>query len=693
MSLPFFNTTQIVAALDSTHHWTTGTITYSLTSTPADVLSGDTTETSTYLSLNSAQTAGAALAFELWGDILAIPLVQVSEAGGTVAQIDVAGFNQTPSSSATYAETWSSWDGVGNKIKATAWFNDSYNPSSGYVSGDLTNPTIDNYNFLTYIHELGHAFGLSHPGNYNGATGNVPSSYQDSLVYSVMSYWGPSSARGTDGGLVATGNWLGYDPQTPMLDDVLAIQTIYGVPTTTRAGDTTYGFHSTLAGVDGGIYDFTHNAHPIMCIFDSSGNNTLDLSGDANNDVIDMHAGAFSSVMGLTNNVSIAYSTIIDGAVAGSGTDTIYGNNVADIIYGGSGNDTIICSDGVALSAADGSIYRLYQATLNREPDLAGIKNWEAALNSGQSLVQVTSGFVNSAEFQAAYGTLDNTHFVTLLYNNVLHRTPDTAGLANWVGQLDAGATRSAVVDGFSESIEFQNNSALDTQAYATTAIDDTYLGQVYRLYQATLDRGPDVGGFQGWIGALQGGQSLAQITTGFVNSAEFQGTYGTLDNTQFVTLLYNNVLHRAPDAAGLSYWSNLLNTGTTHSAVVDGFSESAELITSSHAALTTFVQTAMAPIWSDTLIAGTGNDKLFGGLGADTFQFHVSNGLNNVYGFQAWDHVQFTGFGYGNTAAALSHITQVGQDAVFIDQGETIIFHHTQLAIFQDTAGLFILA
>jgi hypothetical protein len=43
---------------------------------------------------------------------------------------------------------------------------------------------------------------------------------------------------------------------------------------------------------------------------------------------------------------------------------------------------------------------------------------------------------------------------VTLLYENVLGRPADSAGLADWVGRLNAGATRGQILIGFSESQE-----------------------------------------------------------------------------------------------------------------------------------------------------------------------------------------------------------------------------------------------
>jgi Ca2+-binding RTX toxin-like protein len=104
----------------------------------------------------------------------------------------------------------------------------------------------------------------------------------------------------------------------------------------------------------------------------------------------------------------------------------------------------------------------------------------------------------------------------------------------------------------------------------------------VRRLYIATLNRAPDDGGHQNWVASLEGGQSLQAIATGFINSTEFNTVYGALNNTQFVTTLYSNVLGRAPDAQGLANWVNMLNSGTSREAVVIGFSESTEFKTTS---------------------------------------------------------------------------------------------------------------
>jgi len=83
------------------------------------------------------------------------------------------------------------------------------------------------------------------------------------------------------------------------------------------------------------------------------------------------------------------------------------------------------------------------------------------------------------------------------------------------------------------------------------------------------------------WTHRIQGGMSLQTAANGFVGSQEFQSVYGNLNNTDFVTLLYTNVLHRAPDTEGQTNWVSLLTSGKeTRAQVVIGFSESPEHIT-----------------------------------------------------------------------------------------------------------------
>ena len=102
--------------------------------------------------------------------------------------------------------------------------------------------------------------------------------------------------------------------------------------------------------------------------------------------------------------------------------------------------------------------------------------------------------------------------------------------------------------------------------------------GEAYRLYQAAFNRTPDQTGLDNWITQLDQGASIISVANAFINSAEFNTTYGSnLSNSALVNALYNNVLHRAGDASGSAYWINALNNGTSRAQVLELFSESPE--------------------------------------------------------------------------------------------------------------------
>jgi serralysin len=112
-------------------------------------------------------------------------------------------------------------------------------------------------------------------------------------------------------------------------------------------------------------------------------------------------------------------------------------------------------------------------------------------------------------------------------------------------------------------------------QLLTGTALHGAAVSTLNALYSTMLDRQPDSSGLAGFSQALQGGQTLAQVTTVIATSPEYLGDNRTdgapaaANNAQFVTALYNDVLGRAPDQPGLNTWVNALNTGAMTTAQV----------------------------------------------------------------------------------------------------------------------------
>jgi hypothetical protein len=146
-----------------------------------------------------------------------------------------------------------------------------------------------------------------------------------------------------------------------------------------------------------------------------------------------------------------------------------------------------------------------------------------------------------------------------------VHQTPLATVVSNQYGTGETYALTSI------ERIQFNN--------HAVVALDiDGHAGQVYRLYQAAFGRTPDITGLGYWIAQADKGLSQHDIANSFVTSGEFNTLYGAAaSDGAFLTALYQNVLHRAPDQGGQDYWLGQMQHGMAHAEVLMAFSESTE--------------------------------------------------------------------------------------------------------------------
>ena len=236
----------------------------------------------------------------------------------------------------------------------------AYAPNRGSLGGVEVNvssawlttygTTIDSYAFQTFIHEIGHAIGLGHQGDYNGSASYDDATFvNDSWQMSVMSYFDQRENTATTAS-------FGY-AVTPMMADIVAIQSLYGAPdaNSATAGDTTYGaggqvgtyLDTALAWLVNGETsgDIAGNALAVT-LYDQGGIDTLDLSHMTIDARLDLRPEAFSDFGDRIGAMGIARGTIIEHAMMGSGDDQVTGNSANNIIELGAGNDHIYAGAG-----------------------------------------------------------------------------------------------------------------------------------------------------------------------------------------------------------------------------------------------------------------------------------------------------------------------------------------------------------
>ena len=196
------------------------------------------------------------------------------------------------------------------------------------------------------LHEIGHALGNKHP--FSGAN-RLPAEFENNK-YTVMSYdSNPDNSQDSD---------------AMQVFDILSLQARWGANDTTKTGNTTYTGSRT---------------DTIDSVWDAGGRDTFDASAQSRDVILDLRAGKFSSFE-TSDDVSIAYDTVIENAIGGSGDDTLRGNGANNQMSGNAGQDTLKGGNGRDTLSGNGAKDKLFG---NKGAD---------TLNGGAGRDQLTGG-------------------------------------------------------------------------------------------------------------------------------------------------------------------------------------------------------------------------------------------------------------------------------------------------------------
>lgn len=370
------------------------------------------------------QQEQAELALQSWSDLANITFVK--KAPTEKANITFGNYVGQGQAYAMMPYTYAPRDYRGHSSDGQAWFNINYSQATTR-DGLYANlhPELGNYGRLTITHEIGHTLGLNHPGNYNAGQGNPTyrdASYaEDTRQYTSMSYWAEANTGGDN---------KGYFAAAPLMDDIAAIQRLYGANMQTRTGDTVYGFNSNSER------DFftikSSDQKVIFSVWDAGGNDTLDFSGYSQNQNINLNEASFSDVGGMKKNVSIAKGVTLENAIGGSGNDVIVGNAAGNSIDGGNGNDTIYGGAGqdVLKGGAGADVFVYTQASDSTVAAFDKIMDFQTGVDkidfsffnqkAGQpGFIHVSQAFTGAAgEVVMSYDAQSNTSDILLSLDN-----------------------------------------------------------------------------------------------------------------------------------------------------------------------------------------------------------------------------------------------------------------------------------
>ncbi|MBL0841446.1 M10 family metallopeptidase [Pseudomonas mediterranea] len=268
--------------------------------------------------LDPAQKTAIASALDQWSSVANIKFTEVSETSTNVGDLRFGGYSWMDSDTAA----WGYFPGR-SPVAGDVWI--------GLATNDPT-PDQGSYDYLTFMHEIGHALGLKHPFSQGLTNKTVLAAQYDDVRYTIMSY----------------DNAYSYEPTTPMLLDIAAIQRLYGANTQWQTGNNTYSW-----ATDQKVFE---------TIWDAGGTDTIDASNQAAAVRINLNEGQFSKIgktfldangRAFNEGLAIAYGAKIENAVGSAFDDTLIGNSLGNVLSGLTGKDTMVGGAGNDIYVVD----------------------------------------------------------------------------------------------------------------------------------------------------------------------------------------------------------------------------------------------------------------------------------------------------------------------------------------------------
>lgn len=214
------------------------------------------------------------------------------------------------------------------------------------------------FGYETLVHEIGHAFGLKHPNNYEGAESNNPEQLEEQNEGPYLTF-----PKDNNTNTAMSYNFAGAGASTPMAYDSRALQFVYGL-SDYNAGNTTYQFDSsTFLGVKqsiwdaGGIDTFDFSALPATESY------FIDINPGGHNTRTSALNGATYIAFGDPSRANyptdvfatvISYAAIIENVVGSPANDLIFGNEVGNTLSGNEGADRLTGARGVDILTGGG---------------------------------------------------------------------------------------------------------------------------------------------------------------------------------------------------------------------------------------------------------------------------------------------------------------------------------------------------